>query len=83
MGGVEYYDFDIQRASKGVRSRAAFETNCPPETLTIIPIGDGPFVKQVGVTACNGMRLIYMRASEAAGGEWMLNSQSYDAKPPP
>jgi hypothetical protein len=74
VNGTPYYDFELESALAGVKGRAAFETGCSAETLKVIPIGQGPWVREVGVTDCNAKRLVYVKMPGTE--RWVLNSDS-------
>jgi len=73
INGTRYYDFQVKELD-GVARRAEFETGCAAEDISLTPIGEGPWIDQVGVIDCHGRRLVYV---ETPAG-YILNSS--DAK---
>jgi len=75
INGKKYFDFEVEKDFAAVKSRAAFETGCDEGTLKLHPIGNGLWIKQIGVMDCNGQRLVYFSPTNTSD-QWLLNSDS-------
>ena len=74
VDGLEVFDNDYRQAEAAVIRRAAFELDCPAETIEVRALHAASFyVRQIGVVAC-GRRAVYIRR-DGTSADWLLNSQ--------
>ena len=75
-------------ALQKVKSRAAFELECPPDKLEAVPLSTSDYggfgrVTQMGITGCN-RKAVYVRlmpyVSPYPGDEWVINAQGGKAQ---